>query len=249
MWRFSVPDCPQRGTTATKLWRRFAFCHQQDMVRIDGRCLPRCRVYDIQTPRVNTKHLAFDNCKDMRALCKHQEVAGQAEVAACQWFQACEWDPTRDLELRNIKIFKCLGRVVANKDYDMPAIWRNLKRARPLQGHLSKVITKESVPPRVAGMFYKAVVAAVLLYSSKTWCLPAMARQQLEGFHCEAARQLTSMRPKQVKGVCECTHTLSACCGLQGWRRWSTRLTSAGTPLPRPSATGPSWKSAGGRRD
>ena len=46
-----------------------------------------------------------------------------------------------------------------------------------------------------AGMFYQAVVAAVLLYSSETWVTPPHELRALEGFHVEAARHITGMRP------------------------------------------------------
>ena len=46
-------------------------------------------------------------------------------------------------------------------------------------------------------MFYQAVVAAVLLYGSESWVVSAYDLRALEGFHVEAARRLTGMRPKK----------------------------------------------------
>ena len=69
-------------------------------------------------------------------------------------------------------------------------------------GCLSKVIAKESVPTPVAGMFYQAVVVAVLLYGSESWVLPKAQLRALEGFHVECARRLTRLRPRKVKGIC-----------------------------------------------
>ena len=65
---------------------------------------------------------------------------------------------------------------------------------------MSRVLDKESVPRPVAGMFYQAVVASQLLYGSETWVLPPSGLKCLEGFHVEAARRLTGMRPRKVKG-------------------------------------------------
>ena len=93
--------------------------------------------------------------------------------------------------LRSIEIFKYLGRNIAWDDCNTPAIRRNLKRAHQVWGRISKVITTEEVQPRVAGMFYQAVAAAVLLYGSETWCLTDTARRPLDGFHVEAARRIT----------------------------------------------------------
>ena len=46
-------------------------------------------------------------------------------------------------------------------------------------------------------MLYQAVVAAVLLYGSESWVLPPSALKVPEGFHVEAARQMTGMRPQR----------------------------------------------------
>ena len=54
--------------------------------------------------------------------------------------------------------------------------------------------------PKGSGMFYQAVVATVLLYGSKTWCLPTTARRPLEGIHVKATK-LTGRWPHKVKGV------------------------------------------------
>ena len=48
-------------------------------------------------------------------------------------------------------------------------------------------------------MFYQAVVAAVLLYGSNTWCLTETALRPLNGFHVEAARRISGKRPRKVK--------------------------------------------------
>ena len=83
-------------------------------------------------------------------------------------------------------------------DNDTPAICRNIKKARRQWGQFRKVLEWESVPPRVAGMFYQAVVASVLLYGSENWVVSPSALRELEGFHVEAARRLTGMRPRKV---------------------------------------------------
>ena len=84
--------------------------------------------------------------------------------------------------------FKYLGRVLSYDDSDTPAIRRNLKRARQVWGRISTPI---------AGMFYQAVVAAVLLYGSETWVTPPHDLRAMEGFHVEAARRITGMRPEK----------------------------------------------------
>ena len=56
--------------------------------------------------------------------------------------------------LKRVQLFKYLGRIIAYGSNDVPAACRQLARARAVWGRLSKVITKESVPVPVAGIFY-----------------------------------------------------------------------------------------------
>ena len=51
----------------------------------------------------------------------------------------------------------------------------------------------------MAGIFYQAVVAAVLLYGSETWCLTDTPRRPLDGFHVKAARRITGKMPHKVR--------------------------------------------------
>ena len=50
------------------------------------------------------------------------------------------------LKLRNVKLFKYLGRVVANDYCDTPIIWCNHKKVRATWEWLQKEITQEAVP-------------------------------------------------------------------------------------------------------
>ena len=82
--------------------------------------------------------------------------------------------------LPQVQLFKYLGRIIAYDGNGVPVARRQLARARAVWGRLSKVIAKESVPAPVAGMFYQAVVAAVLLYGSESWVLPEAQLRALE---------------------------------------------------------------------
>ena len=85
-------------------------------------------------------------------------VAAAGARAAGQRFTAYGAD-----DLRNVLRFKYLGRIMSHDDNDIPAMRRNLKRAQATWGRVSKILTRQEVPTPVAGMFYQAVVAAVLL--------------------------------------------------------------------------------------
>ena len=106
---------------------------------------------------------------------------------------------TKGKPLKQVQLFKYLGRIIAYGSSDVPAARRQLVRARAVWRRLSKVIAKESVTAPVTGMFYQAVMAAVLLYGCESWVLPPSQLRVLEGFHAECARRLTGMRPRKVK--------------------------------------------------
>jgi hypothetical protein len=86
--------------------------------------------------------------------------------------------------LEKVKVFKYLGRMMAQDDNDVQAMQHQLRKARGTWACIGQVLRSENVTPRVAAKFYKAVVQAVLLYGSKTWNLTTKAvLAQLEGFH------------------------------------------------------------------
>ena len=85
--------------------------------------------------------------------------------------------------LEQVDVFKYLGRLLAMDDNDMQAVRHNLRKARGVWKRISVLLRRENLPPRVCGMFYKAVVQSVLLYGSETWTLSASSMKCLEGFH------------------------------------------------------------------
>ena len=133
---------------------------------IRGKCLPWCPLCGMQVGREvlgTAKHEQSKTCRQMAARQRQHLVAAEGARALQRTFTAYG-----ESELRWVEMFKYLGRVLSYGDSDTPDIRRNIKRARAVWGRISVVIAKESVPPPVAGMFYQAVVAAVLLYGSET---------------------------------------------------------------------------------
>jgi len=58
---------------------------------------------------------------------------------------------------------------------------------------ISWLLRAEGASPRVSGMFYKAVVMAVLLFSSETWNLTPTALKRLEGLHIRHAYRMAKV--------------------------------------------------------
>ena len=66
----------------------------------------------------------------------------------------------------------------------------------------SKILQTEEIPAPVVGIFYQAVIAAVLLYGSELRRLPPSAVKLLEGFHTVASCRLTGMMAKKRGDTC-----------------------------------------------
>ena len=101
------------------------------------------------------------------------------------------------INLRSVERFRYLGRILSQYHNNIPAIRRNLKKARGTCGWVSKILTQQEVPAPISGIFYQVVLTGVLLYESKSWNLPVSGLLVLEGFHVETARQLTGMCHQQ----------------------------------------------------
>ena len=100
-------------------------------------------------------------------------------------------------ELERVEIFKYLGWLILHDDANNQAMQSNLKKARGCWAWVSRVLRAENATPKMCGMFYKAIVQAVLLYRSETWSLALSSMKRLEGFHICAAWQMSGKRPER----------------------------------------------------
>merc|ERR1712086_95888 len=194
-WPCPVPECPGGGRDPYDLRRHFRSRHPRDLVSVRGETFPRCEACGMQVSAEvlgSKQHEATRTCQTFSAMRVQHGHALAGAKAMRRRFMAYGTE-----ELRQVEGFKYLGRIVSHVDNDVPAMRRNLKRARGIWRRLSKVLATEEIPAPVAGMFYQAVVAAVLLYGSESWSLPPRAMKVLEGFHVEAARRLTGMMPEK----------------------------------------------------
>ena len=103
-----------------------------------------------------------------------------------------------DEPLESVTQFRYLGRPITFSDDDWPAIHHNLTRARKQWAMVSQVLVREKAEPRIAAMFYKAVVQSVLLYGAETWVITRAVLDKLEGFHKRVARRLANKLPYYV---------------------------------------------------
>jgi hypothetical protein len=65
--------------------------------------------------------------------------------------------------LEKTTTFLYLGRILANNNSDWPTVYKNLQKAKTKWAMIARPLVKTGVSARFVGMFYKAIVQAVLL--------------------------------------------------------------------------------------
>jgi len=189
-----VPHCVGEASTKWALRRHFLYRHPQDLVVLPSEGtvpFPKCERCGMQTEvgALYGKHQRTRLCREGWERKKQHEAAEAARVALARTFTAYGED------LERVEVFKYLGRLLAYDDNDSQAMRANLRKARKSWARVSRVLRAENASPKVCGVFYKAVVQAVLLFGSETWKLSPLSLKSLEGFHIRAARRMAGMRP------------------------------------------------------
>ena len=70
--------------------------------------------------------------------------------------------------LEMVTSFKYRGEMILAADKDKPVVLKKLARARKVWSRMSRILIREGAAPWVSGLFFKAVVQAVLLFIAKT---------------------------------------------------------------------------------
>ena len=83
----------------------------------------------------------------------------------------------------HVATFQYMGRPLDQTDDNWPAVQWIIMRARSVWGRLGTLLLREGSDPRVAEMFYRAVVQEILMYGSETWVLLAAMERKAEGMH------------------------------------------------------------------
>ena len=74
---------------------------------------------------------------------------------------------------------------------DCPEVVENLWNSINSWAHLSKILGREGANPKASGMFFKAVVQAVLIFGAETWVMTPHMGRSLGGFQHRVARLIT----------------------------------------------------------
>ena len=94
-------------------------------------------------------------------------------------------------------LFKYLGRVLMAVDENWLAAVGNLRKKWKSWTWMAKILVREVAIPRVSGMFFKAVVQAVLLFGSDMWVMNPHMGRDLGSFHQRVVRLITGRHLKQ----------------------------------------------------
>ena len=81
--------------------------------------------------------------------------------------------------IETVTSFKYLGRgMTASKEY-LPAVVGILWNSQKIWARLTRILEREGSIPRVSGMFFTAVVQAVLIFGLEMWVMtPRMGQDQ-----------------------------------------------------------------------
>ena len=67
-------------------------------------------------------------------------------------------------------------------DGDCQEVAGNLRKDRESWMRMTRILSREGAEPKVSGLFFKAVVQAVLLFGAKTWVLTPRVEWALSSF-------------------------------------------------------------------
>jgi hypothetical protein len=164
------------------LRQHFRNVHPMDLVKVpkEGR-FEQCEQSGMQVHPLYPHHRLLKEYQVGAERRPQRETAVTAALTLCQQFRI------HGDVLKQVEVYKYLGRMMAQDDDDAQAIRAQLRKARATWAWVGKVLRGENTPPTIAAKFYLAVVQAILLYGSETWVISPQAMAQLEGFHIRAA--------------------------------------------------------------
>jgi len=150
------------------LRRHFFFRHHTcTLTIIEEEELPACERCSFQCPLPHGRHQASGLCQAGYDRCNRRTTT-QAIILNRDFAPEFTAGGTN---LENVMDFKYLGRWMSADDSNTTAVVQNLKKARQRWGQLCRLLTRKHANRRVMGLFYKAMVQAVLLYGAETWNL------------------------------------------------------------------------------
>jgi hypothetical protein len=193
-----VANCPFGAVLFCEMRKLFQARHIRDTIIVEEEgCLPRCVGCGFsKRASVGAKHKQeMADCIHWMKIQKDRESdkVNKETIAEMVFY-------VQGVPIKTVSEFKYLGRVVKNNDDDWSAVNQNmLKKATATWGRiLCKILSKEGgANPKVMATVYKAVMQAMLLYSSESWVLSLMMEKKLQSFHRRCTRYITGQHIRQ----------------------------------------------------
>ena len=189
-----VPGCIGGGTTHANLRYHFMMRHPTDTLCIleeGSQPLPKCLRCNMHIPysALNSNHTAT-------AACRRGATLHERRLQVARLRRSNEQIITvNGTDLERVPQFCYLGRVLSLNNSDWPAVYKNIRKAKQKWALISRPLIRTGVAPQVVGLFYKAIVQAVLLYASETWTTTPQMLRLLTSFHHRIARRISNKMP------------------------------------------------------
>jgi hypothetical protein len=140
--------------------------HPLDLVVVPKEgCYSRCKQCGIQVNPLYPYHWYSKECQVGVEHHKQRVTAVSSALALRQQLAVC------GNVLKRVEVYKYLGRLMAQDNNDIQAIWAQIQKARATWARVGQILQNKNASPFVAARFYQAIVQAILLYSSETWVI------------------------------------------------------------------------------
>ena len=73
--------------------------------------------------------------------------------------------------LANVRPFNNLGRLLSSNNYDWPKVADNLRKLWNTWMRVSRIVGWQGADAKAYGIFFKALVQSILLFSSEMWAM------------------------------------------------------------------------------
>ena len=181
-----LEGCPATFKTPDLMRKHFRRRHPLDTVIIEEEGpLPKCPQCGLFQRYVGTLHQNTKECQQF-AIIQANRILGEEQKTAKQTIFTIGSTP-----IETVQEFKYLGRILDDRDQDLPAVTYNLQRARKRWGMIGRILKKKGANPKAMASFYKAIVQSILLYGSESWVLTKSMLDSLNNFHHRCARFIT----------------------------------------------------------
>ena len=73
-----------------------------------------------------------------------------------------------------------------------------MAQVKTMWRRMSHILSREGATPRVSGLFFKALIQAVLIFVAETWLVICHMGKALGGFMTQVERRLTGQLPQRT---------------------------------------------------